>query len=102
MTCTAEVFSTYNGTLSKRVPNPSSFIFDHNNASYIVSAAATSSSSTMGCAVSPCRPTLARKTRYEDIDLPLFGFLLQFTSENAVSLKCPCFYVVAKPVVPAR
>ena len=49
----------YTGTLSKRVPNPSSFIIlEQNTASFIVKAAATSSASMVDCAVSPCNPTL--------------------------------------------
>ena len=88
------MLSRYNGTLSKRVSNPSSFIMlEQNTASSIVSAAATSSASIVDCAVSPCSPTLkligalARKTRNEDIDLPLSGLLPQFASENVVRLK---------------
>ena len=62
--------------LSKRVPNPSSFIIlEQNIASFLVSVAATSFASIVYCAIRPCRPTLkligalARKTRYEDADL---------------------------------
>ena len=49
----------YTCTLSKRVPNPSSFnILEQNTASFIVKAAATSSASMVDCAVSPCNPAL--------------------------------------------
>ena len=49
----------YSGTLSKRVLNPSSFIMlKKHTASFIASAAATSSASIVNYAVSPCSPTL--------------------------------------------
>ena len=71
------MLSIYTGTLSKCVPNPSSFILlEQNTASFIASAAATSSAPIVNCAVSPCSPTLkltgafARKTIYDEIDLP--------------------------------
>ena len=88
--CRVEVLSRCNGTLSKRVPNPSSFvIFEQNVASVSISAVATSS-------VSSCSLTfnligaLARKTRYADLEFPLSELLPQFASENVVRLKPPC------------
>ena len=49
----------YIGTLSKRVPNPSSFIIlEQNTISFNVKAAATSSTSMVGCAASPSNFTL--------------------------------------------
>ena len=82
MTYRVEVLSRYNGTLSKRVSNPSSIIMlEQNTASVIGSAVATSSASIMDGDVSSCSPTLKltqaldRKTKYENIDLPLSGLL---------------------------
>ena len=105
----SQSFVRYNGTLSKRVSNTISFIMlEQNTASIIVSAVATSSASIMDGDVSSCSPTLKltraldRKTKYENIDLPLSGLLPQFASENVVRLKPPCLYVMAKAVVPAR
>ena len=96
------MLSRWNGTLSKRVPNPSSFIIvEQNIASFTISAVATSS-------VSFCSPTLkliralARKTSYGDLQLPLSELLPQFASENVVRLKPPCLYLAVKSVVPAR
>ena len=73
--CRVEVLSRCNGTLSKCVPIPSSFvIFEQNIASGNISAVATSS-------VSSCSPTfnlngaLARKTRYGDLEFPLSELL---------------------------
>ena len=60
----------YTGTLSKRVPNPSSFIIlEQNTVSFIVKAAAKSSASMVDWAVSPLQPHLEadraiRKKRY--------------------------------------
>ena len=75
------MLSKSSGTLSKRVPNPSSFIMlEQNTPSFIASAAATTSASIVACAVNPSSPPLkpteafARKTTYEDIGLPLSGF----------------------------
>ena len=96
------MLSTCNGTLSKRVPNPSSFImFEQNIASFTISAVATNS-------VSYCSPTLkliealARKARYGDLELLLSEVLHQFASENIVRLKPPCLYLTVQSVVPAR
>ena len=95
------MLSRCNGTLSKRVPNPSSFVmFEQNIASVNISAVATIS-------VSSCSPTfnligaLARKTRYGDLEFPLSELLHQFASENVVRLKPPCSYLTVKSVVPA-
>ena len=91
------------------MPNPSSYVMlEQNTASFIASAAATSSASIVDCAVSLCSPTFtlteafARKTIYDDIDLPLSGLLPQLKLENAVNSKPPCVYVMAKSTVPAR
>ena len=47
------------GALSKRLPNPNSFmILEQNIASFIIKAASTSSASMVDFAVSPCNPTL--------------------------------------------
>ena len=53
------MLSIYSVALSKRVPNPSSFIMlEQNSASFIAGAAATSSASIVNYAVNPCSPTL--------------------------------------------
>lgn len=82
-------------------------MFKLSTASFIASAVATSSAFIIDCAVSPCNSTLKltgafeRKTRYEDIGLPLSGLFPQFASD-AVNLKPSCLYVIPKSVVPAR
>ena len=98
--CTTEVLSIFSGTLQKRVPNPVSFlILEQNTASFIASAAATSS------AVSPCSPTLELtaafkgKTKYNNADLPSPGLFPQFASENEVNLKLPCLYAMVESTV---
>ena len=95
--------SRYNGTLSKCVPNLSSFVmFEQNTVSFNVSTATTSSASIAHCAVSPSSLTLKligtfdRKTSYEDVNLTL---LPQSTPGNAVSLKITCIHVMANSVV---
>ena len=67
---------------------PSSvMVLEHNTASFMVSAAATSSASIVDCAVRLWRPILkvmgplASITIYEDVDLPSSEFLSQFASE---------------------
>ena len=96
------MLSRCNGTLSKCVPNLSSFIIlEQNIASFIISAVATSS-------VSFCSPTLkligalARKTKNGDLELPLSELLPQCASENVVRLKPPCLYLTVESVVLAR
>ena len=54
------------------------------------------------CAVNPCTSiakligAFERKTKYEHFDLPLYGLLPQFSSENAANLKPPCLCVIKK------
>ena len=98
--------SRYNGTLSKCVPNLSSFVmFEQNTVSFNVSTATTSSASIAHCAVSPSSLTLKmigtldRKTSYEDVNFPLLTLLPQSTPGNAVSLKITCIHVMANSVV---
>lgn len=87
----------HTGTLSKSVPNLSSFIvLEQITESFTVSAAATSYASIVDCAASSCIPilkftgTFESMKMYEDIDLQISGLQPQLASENAVSLKRPC------------
>ena len=76
--CSADVLSTYSGTLPNLSSKPSSNItLEQNTTSFIVRAAATSSASIVDCVVSPHSPTLkligplASIITYDDVDLPL-------------------------------
>ena len=58
--CSADVLSICSGTLPKLSPKPSpDIVLEQNTApSFVVRAVATTSSSIVDCAVSPCSPTL--------------------------------------------
>ena len=68
----------------------------HNTASFIIKAAATSSTSIVDYAISPCSPTvkmigaLANIMMYDDADLPWQGLMLQLASKKQACLKPPC------------
>ena len=70
---------------------------EQNTAFFIARATATSPTSIVDCAVSPCSPilkiigALASITMYGDVDLPLSGLLPQLASDKAVRLKPLCF-----------
>ena len=90
MACNVEVLLImYNGTLLNHFSKPgSTFMLEQNTASFMVSAAATSSASIVDCAVRLWRPNLmlirplVSITVYDnDVDLPLSGLLPRFASE---------------------
>ena len=91
-----DVLSICGDTLPKLSPKLSFDIMLEQNAasSFIVRAAATSSASIVGCAVSPCSSTLkmigtlATVTMYDDVDLPCLPCRTHSDSPTPEQLGC--------------